>query len=80
LWRRVRVGGNRFEEGRGGGAGQIRLEGIQVLLVEPVLDHLLQVGGRVQRDRAVTEHPRSQLNGHINDSWEDMLSCEGGEV
>ncbi len=38
------MGGNDFEEGRGRGASQIRFERIQRLLVEPALDHVLQVG------------------------------------
>ncbi len=74
------MGGNDFEEGRGRGASQIRFERIQGLLIQPALDHVLQVGRRVQRDHAITQRPRSRFNGGVDDPGEDMLHGEGSEA
>src|SRR5438270_245276 len=65
---------------RGAGAGEIGFEGVQGLLVEPALDYLLHTGGRVQRDDAITQRPRSGFNGDVDDCWEDLLRSVGGNV
>jgi hypothetical protein len=75
------VGGNQnFEEGRGGGAGQVGFEGIERLLIEPALHEPNKVGAAEDADDAIPQRPWTLFDCHVHDSWKEVSSRERGDV